>query len=144
MTKSRLRESVKVAIDDLLFEACGCGATSTDQVEELPVESIPWMLDGDDPTGNEVADQEMTQIERPEAVGLILQMIELINCPMTAQILLEAVRQIISLEDETSDSESYDEAMLSGGEQFMDDVMGGHRDEELMDSLIDSGTGCGS
>ena len=121
MTKSRLRESVKVAIDDLLFEACGCGATSTDQVEELPVESIPWMLDGDDPTGNEVADQEMTQIERPEAVGLILQMIELINCPMTAQILLEAVRQIISLEDETSDSESYDEAMLSGGEQFMDD-----------------------
>ena len=141
MRKERLRESVRLAIDNLLFEACGCGGSPEPSMEEVPLEAIPWVLSDEDPAEIEASEGE-PRIERAEAVEILLQMAAMVSCPMTAQSLTSAADEIMNLDG--SEQGNYDEAMLSGDEQFMDDHMGEIRDEDLLSALISPSAGsCG-
>lgn len=140
MNKERLRESVRIAIDNLLFEACGCGGSPETDMEEIPLDTIPWVLSDEDPISAIEPEPHVGEIGKSEAVDLILQMSDLVNCPMTSKILMGAANRIMSLAE--PEMVNFDPGMLSGDEQFMDDHMGEIRDEELLDTLISPG-GCG-
>ena len=142
MSREKIRESVRDAIDNLLFEACGCGGMPSEiDMEEVPLDAIPWVLNSDDPVVVGEPDPYAMSIDKSEVLDLVLQMSKMVSCPKTAKVLEDAAHQIMSMGN--PESKIYDPGMLSGGEEFMDDHMGDIRDEDILDDMISHKGSCG-